>query len=170
MSNEPRTTNTDRLYAAAQEAFRSWCRNRHIRFPASHDDIANYLRFCAMERGTSVVPVHLSAIARLYRDRGWRLDTKAGVIQEVVAAVRAGMRAPSRIDLRLPAETKQLIEHAAAIRGVTVSDFVISTAYRAAQKVMRDDAKWKRNRSDSVAFVDAMSRPLESVHRNVTNG
>jgi hypothetical protein len=59
-----------------------------VRFPASHKDVAAYLRHAGKVRGPTVVPVHLSAIARLYRAAGQPLDTKAPVIQRVVKPAR----------------------------------------------------------------------------------
>jgi uncharacterized protein (DUF1778 family) len=70
-------------------------------------------------------------------------------------------KAEERIDARLPAETKQLIERAAGITGVTVSDFIISTAYDAASAVVKDYDTWVLNRRDSKAFVQALLDPPE---------
>ncbi len=70
-------------------------------------------------------------------------------------------KAEDRIDARLPAETKQLIERAAVITGVTLSDFVISKAYEAAAAVVREHDTWVLNRRDSRAFVDALLHPSE---------
>ncbi len=70
-------------------------------------------------------------------------------------------KAEERIDARLPAETKQFIERAAGISGVTLSDFVISKAYEAARTIVREHDTWVLNRQDSKAFVDAMLDPPE---------
>jgi hypothetical protein len=83
---------TDRLYFAAQEAFRLWCREYGARFPGNHETVARYLQTCAEKRGVTTVGVHLSAIARLFRERGKHLDTKAPIIQAVVTKARATMR------------------------------------------------------------------------------
>jgi hypothetical protein len=82
---------TDRLYAAAQLAFGAWCRTHSVRSPASHAAIADYLHECCRERGPSAVPVHLSAIARMYREAGRPLDTKNADIQAVVSIARRMM-------------------------------------------------------------------------------
>ena len=86
------TRNTERIYLAAQEAFQVWRRGSGLRFPVSHDDLALYLRQLGRLRGESVVPVHLSAIAKLYRDSGHPIDTKSEVIQRVVGRARERMR------------------------------------------------------------------------------
>jgi len=83
---------TERQYRAAQEAFRVWRRGNGLRFPASHEDVAAYLRHVGIARGYSVVPVHMSAIARLYRTTGHPLDVKHKDIQRVVGRARERMR------------------------------------------------------------------------------
>jgi hypothetical protein len=93
VSNTPKT---ERIYAAAQAAFSRWCRDEEIRPPASHEAIAAYLCTCMRVRGPSAVPVHLSAIAQLYRSFGRTLDTKSAVIQSVVSVARKQMRATSQ--------------------------------------------------------------------------
>ncbi len=64
-----------------------------------------------------------------------------------------------RIDARLPSETKHLIEQAAVIIGVSTSDFMVSTAYKAAQDIVSRHAAWALNRAQSKAFVEALLRP-----------
>ena len=70
-------------------------------------------------------------------------------------------KAEERIDARLPADTKQLIERAAGITGVTLSDFVISRAYEAATAVVHEYDAWTLNRRDSKAFIDSLLNPSE---------
>ena len=70
-------------------------------------------------------------------------------------------KAEERIDARLPTATKQLIERAAVIIGVTTSDFIISKAYEAATAVVREYDTWTLNRRDSRSFVDALLTPPE---------
>ena len=69
--------------------------------------------------------------------------------------------AQDRIDVRLPTATKQVIEHASIITGVTLSDFVISRAYEAAAAIVRDHDAWTLNRRDSKAFVASLLDPPE---------
>ena len=78
------------------------------------------------------------------------------------AARRAPARRPKaedRIDARLPAETKALIERAAVITGVTLSDFVISRAYEAARTIVGEHDTWLLSRRASKAFVEALLSP-----------
>jgi uncharacterized protein (DUF1778 family) len=68
-------------------------------------------------------------------------------------------KAEERIDARLPAETKQMLERAAVITGVSLSDFVISKAFEAATTIVREHDTWMLNRRQSKAFVDALLHP-----------
>jgi uncharacterized protein (DUF1778 family) len=68
-------------------------------------------------------------------------------------------KAEDRIDARLPAETKALIERAAVITGVTLSDFVITHAYEAARTVVTEHDAWVLSRRASRAFVEALLDP-----------
>jgi uncharacterized protein (DUF1778 family) len=71
------------------------------------------------------------------------------------------VKAEDRIDARLPVETKQVIERAAFISGVTLSDFVVSKAYEAARVLVREHETWVLNRRQSKAFVEALLNPEE---------
>jgi uncharacterized protein (DUF1778 family) len=66
------------------------------------------------------------------------------------------MAEPPARKRRPKAETKQFIERAADISGVTLSDFVISKAYEAAREIIREHDIWVLNRQDSKAFGDSM--------------
>lgn len=79
---------TAKLYGAAQDQFREWCRYHKIMFPASHEQVAKYLKDCLREHGYSSVPIHLAALGHLYRDNGHALDTKAPAIRAVMTQVR----------------------------------------------------------------------------------
>lgn len=53
-----------------------------------------------------------------------------------MTAMKPKSAALERIDIRVPAGTKDLIRRAAEAKGVTVSSFVISAAYDAAQATL----------------------------------
>lgn len=74
-------------------------------------------------------------------------------------ARRPARRAEDRIDLRVPSETKELIERAASIIGTTMSQFVTLKAYEAAKEVLREHQVWKLTSSESKAFVDLLTNP-----------
>jgi hypothetical protein len=81
-----------RLYAGAQRGFLIWLQAQPLgSLPDTHDAVARYLRTVLRRRGASVVPVHASAIAALYRDQGLPLDTRAPAIQAVLSVARREM-------------------------------------------------------------------------------
>lgn len=94
MGREPvgaleRSPTTMRLYAGAQRGYLDWLRRQPMgSLPDMHEAVARYLRAVLRRRGASVVPVHASAIAALYRDQGLPLDTRAPVIQAVLSVAR----------------------------------------------------------------------------------
>lgn len=67
--------------------------------------------------------------------------------------------ATERIDARVSKETKELLEHAAALTDVTLSAFVISSAIHRARQVVAEHEQWRLNRKDSRTFVDALLNP-----------
>jgi hypothetical protein len=79
---------TQRLYAAAQQSFADWCRQRGLSDFPLPKNVAAYLSHCAESRGAYAAAQHLSAIARLYRENGRGLDTKSAVIQDVISQCR----------------------------------------------------------------------------------
>lgn len=66
-----------------------------------------------------------------------------------------------RIEARLPRETKIVIEHAARLAGVSASDFVITHAHEAARGVIAQHERWRLDRVQSEAFVEAVLNPPE---------
>jgi uncharacterized protein (DUF1778 family) len=66
-----------------------------------------------------------------------------------------------RIEARLSREAKTIIEHAASLEGVSASDFVVSHAQQAARQVISDHERWRLDRSQSEAFVQALLNPPE---------
>lgn len=66
-----------------------------------------------------------------------------------------------RIEARLPRETKIMIEHAARLAGVSASDFVITHAHQAARTVISEHERWRLDRLQSEAFVNALLDPPE---------
>lgn len=87
---------------------------------------------------------------------------KAAQLQRSDGPVRVRRpKAGDRIDARLPSETKEVIERAAFLSGVTLSDFVVSRAYEAAVDVVSRHEVWVLNREQSKAFCDALLNPPE---------
>lgn len=80
-----------------------------------------------------------------------------------LAGKTPGLNAPKadRIEARLPRETKATIEHAARLAGVSASDFIITHAHEAARNVISEHERWRLDRLQSEAFVDALLNPPE---------
>jgi uncharacterized protein (DUF1778 family) len=66
-----------------------------------------------------------------------------------------------RLDLRLNADQKALIQHAAELEGRTVSDFVVDSARHAAEAVIRSHQVIALTARDSRTFVEALQSPPE---------
>ena len=64
-----------------------------------------------------------------------------------------------RLETRVTAEQKSLIEHAAALQGRTVTDFVLSRVQEAARRAIEEHQRIDLSVRDSRAFVDALISP-----------
>lgn len=67
----------------------------------------------------------------------------------------------SRINLRTSADTKAMIERAAALMGTTVSSFMLQNAYEAARRVVADYDTLMLTQRDFEAFASSMENPPE---------
>lgn len=68
----------------------------------------------------------------------------------------AGAR--ERIDVRLRPEQKMLIEKAAHIRALTVTDFIVQNAVESAKHAIREHETWTLERPDAELFAAALTR------------
>lgn len=66
---------------------------------------------------------------------------------------------PQRLEARLSADAKAVIQRAADIRGRSVSDFVVSSALEAAEATIREHAIIVLSARDSIAFAEALLEP-----------
>ena len=65
----------------------------------------------------------------------------------------------ARLEARVPRETKILWERAAAVQGRKVTEFVVSSAVEAAQRVLRESELSGLTRRDRIAFVETLLNP-----------
>lgn len=65
----------------------------------------------------------------------------------------------ARIDARLTSDQKELLEHAAALQGRTVTAFVLASAEEAALKTIREHETIRLSERDREAFIDALLNP-----------
>jgi uncharacterized protein (DUF1778 family) len=71
----------------------------------------------------------------------------------------AGRTRAQRLETRVTAEQKTLIEHAAALQGRTVTDFVLTSVQDAARRTIEEHQQVELSVRDSEAFVDALLNP-----------
>jgi uncharacterized protein (DUF1778 family) len=64
-----------------------------------------------------------------------------------------------RLETRVTAEQKSLIERAAALQGRSVTDFVLTSVQDAARRVIEEHSQLELSVRDSEAFVDALLNP-----------
>lgn len=67
----------------------------------------------------------------------------------------------ARLEARITAAQKELIERAAAYEGRSVSDFVVATVQQAAKNVIQEHEVLRMNESQSRALVEALLNPPE---------
>ncbi|MEO7027188.1 MAG: DUF1778 domain-containing protein [Caulobacteraceae bacterium] len=70
--------------------------------------------------------------------------------------LRRPRRRGERLEARITAEQKALIERAAAVRGRTVTDFVPTSAQEAARRAIEDHQILSLSLRDSEVFVQAL--------------
>jgi uncharacterized protein (DUF1778 family) len=70
-----------------------------------------------------------------------------------------GRTRAQRLEARVTAEQKTLIEHAAALQGRTVTDFVLTSVQDAARRAIEEHQRLELSVRDSQAFVDALLNP-----------
>ncbi len=64
-----------------------------------------------------------------------------------------------RLEARVTAEQKSLIERAAALQGRSVTDFVLTSVQDAARRTIEEHSQLTLSVRDSEAFVDALLNP-----------
>jgi uncharacterized protein (DUF1778 family) len=64
-----------------------------------------------------------------------------------------------RLETRVTADQKRLIEHAAALQGRTVTDFVLTSVQDAARRAIEEYQHLELSVRDSQAFVQALIEP-----------
>ncbi len=75
------------------------------------------------------------------------------------AAKRSAKPTTERLEARVPAPIKELIARAAALEGVSLTDFVIATLHQSAAKVLREHEVLNLSVKDSAAFAKTMLTP-----------
>jgi uncharacterized protein (DUF1778 family) len=77
----------------------------------------------------------------------------------VVSKPTGGRIRGERLEARITAEQKSLIERAAALQGRSVTDFVLTSVQDAARRAIEEHSQLTLSVRDSEAFVDALLNP-----------
>src|SRR3954453_805257 len=64
-----------------------------------------------------------------------------------------------RLNFRLEPQKKRLIEQAAALKGLSVTDFAVMTLFREAQEVLKEEQMLVLSDRDRDAFLAALDNP-----------
>jgi uncharacterized protein (DUF1778 family) len=65
-----------------------------------------------------------------------------------------------RLETRVTADQKSLIERAAALQGRSVTDFVLTSVQDAARRAIEEHQRLDLSLRDSQAFIDALMSPV----------
>jgi uncharacterized protein (DUF1778 family) len=84
--------------------------------------------------------------------------TIKGAQQMAISAVLPRQR-DQRLEARITADQKALIERAASVQGRTVTDFVVATLQEAAKQAIAEHTVWKLSQEQQKVFIDALLEP-----------
>lgn len=65
----------------------------------------------------------------------------------------------ARLEARISAEQKAVLQQAAALAGRTLSEFVVLSAQEAANRVIQEHETIRLSRTEQIAFVSALLNP-----------
>ncbi len=73
--------------------------------------------------------------------------------------------AVARLEARISPKQKQIVERAAATKGVTLTDFVVASAYEAAVRTLEAQQTIELGQRDSMHFVEMLMHAPEPGER-----
>jgi len=80
------------------------------------------------------------------------------VAKSAIQSPRGRVRG-ERLETRVTADQKALIERAAALQGRTVTDFVLTSVQEAARRAIEEHQRLDLSVRDSEAFIEALLNP-----------
>src|SRR3546814_20672847 len=92
-------------------------------------------------------------------------DLKAMAHAQRLESAPPTRRRAERLEARVTAEQKALIEHAAALEGRSITDFVLTSVQDAAKRAIAEHEVIQLSVRDSKAFVEALLNPREPSKR-----
>ena len=69
-----------------------------------------------------------------------------------------------RISPRFPKRVAETLRIASALRGVTVSSFVVDSAQRAAESVIEEETRWRLDAEETSRLAVLLARPPKMNH------
>ena len=64
-----------------------------------------------------------------------------------------------RISPRFPVGTAAMLEKASALRGLTVTGFVLEAARAAAERVIAEETRWQLDEAETRTILDLLAKP-----------
>lgn len=72
-----------------------------------------------------------------------------------------GRSKSERLEARVTPQQKELLQHAAELKGLSLTDFVITSAQQIAEATIREHSVITLTKRDSLAFAEALLNPGE---------
>jgi uncharacterized protein (DUF1778 family) len=76
-----------------------------------------------------------------------------------MSATVPSTRQKERLEARVGAETKALLQEAATLQGQSLTDFIVGSAVESARRVLREKELIELTQRDRIAFVDSLLNP-----------
>lgn len=89
-------------------------------------------------------------------------NPKSGAVKSVASKAMAGKirhASTCRLEARIPAELYEVMERAAALRGLTMTAYVTATMGHDARRTIEETSIIKLSQDDQIAFAKALSDP-----------
>ncbi|KTD74822.1 DUF1778 domain-containing protein [Legionella waltersii] len=64
-----------------------------------------------------------------------------------------------RLEARISSAKKSVLKDAASLKGISLTDFVVNSAYEAAQRVIKEYEQLQLTEADRVIFIQALLNP-----------
>lgn len=74
---------------------------------------------------------------------------------------RINPKSRARLEAQISPEAKALVQQAAYLQGLSLTDFIVSTVQAEAVRVIQEHQTLKLCREDSEAFVDSLLNPTQ---------
>jgi uncharacterized protein (DUF1778 family) len=98
-----------------------------------------------------------AGVRRIGVQKGSADAVKLGGAKGATMGVTNPPQRDERIAARLSRENKDVIEYAARLRGLSVSEFLVSSALDAARSVIEDEQVWRLTMQQSVRLMEMLN-------------